>query len=146
MALFRNTSAVKTDKKDKEKKTMQVEEILTPAAQTIISSDKQAAAASAIKGEAGMSYRLLRAPLVSEKAAILASKNVYIFRVPVEAEKISIAKSVHDLYGVTVIAVKTARGEGKKIYRGRKVGRRNRWKKAFVTVKAGQKIDLYERV
>ena len=100
----------------------------------------------AAKGQAGNSYKLLLSPKVSERAAELASQNVYVFNVPVEAEKIAIAKSVEQLYGVKVEKVRTARGQGKPIYRGYKKGRRNQWKKAFVSVKKGQTIDLYEGV
>ncbi|MDF1496657.1 MAG: 50S ribosomal protein L23 [Patescibacteria group bacterium] len=100
----------------------------------------------AAKGQAGESYRVLLSPKVSEKAANLASTNVYVFNVPVTAEKIEIANAVQKLYGVKVVAVRTARGQGKPIYRGVKKGRRNQWKKAFVSVKKGQTIDLYEGV
>ncbi|MDD5437961.1 MAG: 50S ribosomal protein L23 [Patescibacteria group bacterium] len=93
-----------------------------------------------------MSYRVLHSPHVSEKAATLSSHNVYVLNVPVEANKLEIAKAVKDLFGVTVEGVRTARGIGKILKRGRTVGQRNRWKKAYVTIKQGQKIDLYEGV
>ena len=111
--------------------------------------DKKEETVSAVKskrGQAGESYRLLKSPLISEKAALLAAKNVYVFNVPVSAEKIAIAKAVKALYNVDVIKVRTARGIGKVVSRGRVQGRRNRWKKAFVTIKKDQKIDLYEGV
>ncbi len=138
-------------KPKKSAKTDDVEikdEIITPESQqkTTTKKDGKVLPTKAAKGQAGNSYRLLLSPKVSERAAELASKNVYVFNVPVTAEKIAIANSVEQLYGVKVEKVRTARGEGKPIYRGHKKGRRNQWKKAFVSVKKGQTIDLYEGV
>lgn len=92
-----------------------------------------------------LSARLLRTPHVSEKAARLADAGTYVFDVAMAAEKISIKKAVEALYGVHVTAVRTIRGKGKPVFRG-KGGVRNRWKKALVTVKKGERIDLYEGV
>jgi large subunit ribosomal protein L23 len=89
---------------------------------------------------------VLSSPRVSEKAAILASKGTYVFNVPVTAEKIEIRKAVEAMYNVHVERVNTVRGIGKVVRRGRTEGRRNNWKKALVTLKKGEKIDLYEGV
>lgn len=89
---------------------------------------------------------VLVAPRVSEKAATLAGSGTYVFNVPVDANKVEIRKAVELLYKVNVVGVRTVRGIGKVVRRGRAVGRRNRWKKALVTLKAGQKIELYEGV
>lgn len=150
MGIFKKEeSATKkpTDSKQKSVNATEAEEVLTPASQAKAPANVGKAKTQAVaKGQAGESYRILRAPQVSEKAAIAASQNVYVFQVPVTAEKISIAKAVKALYGVSVEKVRTARGIGKPIYRGARKGRRNRWKKAFVQVKKGQSIDLYEGV
>lgn len=147
MGIFqRNTSSAKQTDKKTAKPTAEIkDEILSPSSQQVAKENKQAASV-ATKGQAGMSYRLLHSPRVSEKAAILASRNIYVFNVPIEAEKIAIAKAVKDLYGVSVIAVRTLSGIGKRYTRGKVKGQRNNWKKAYVTVKSGQKIDLYEGV
>ncbi len=138
----------KTDKTEKKSiaktpKSKAADEVLTPESQS-----KKADVVTVLtaKGQAGMSYRILLSPRVSEKAAVSASKNVYVFNVPVSAEKIEIRKAVEALYGVKVDDVRTARGAGKRTTRGRMHGQRNNWKKAYVCVKAGQKIDLYEGV
>ena len=89
---------------------------------------------------------LLESPRVSEKAAILASKGVYVFNVPVKANKVEIRKAVEASYKVHVTDVRTSRGIGKVVRRGRTSGVRNRWKKAMVSVKAGEKIELYKGV
>lgn len=89
---------------------------------------------------------VLSSPRVSEKAAMLAAKGTYVFNVPVAAEKIEIRKAVEAMYKVHVERVNTVRGIGKVVRRGRTEGRRNNWKKALVTLKKGEKIDLYEGV
>jgi large subunit ribosomal protein L23 len=88
----------------------------------------------------------LISPRVSEKAAILAHKGIYVFNVPVSANKVEVKKAVEAFFKVNVTGVRTSRGEGKILRRGRKEGVRNRWKKAIVTLKHGQKIDLYDGV
>ena len=93
-----------------------------------------------------LSYRLLQSPRVSEKAARLAQVGTYVFNVPVDAEKVSIKKAVEGLYKVKVEAVRTIRGNGKPVNRGKYPGTRRRWKKALVTLVKGQTIDIYEGV
>ncbi|MCI0479759.1 50S ribosomal protein L23 [Candidatus Uhrbacteria bacterium] len=73
-------------------------------------------------------------------------KGTYVFDVPVDANKVEIRKAVEALYKVSVTSVRTIRGIGKILRRGRIGGRRAAWKKAVVTLKEGQTIDLYEGV
>lgn len=145
MGIFtKKTAGPPAPKKSAKAKTAApVDEVLTPESQTAV--QEKAVTAAPAKGQAGESYRILLAPRVSEKAAVSASRNVYVFEVPVKAEKIEIAKAVEKLFGVKVEAVNTARGIGK-VYSGRRKGSRSDWKKAYVRVKSGQKIDLYEGV
>ena len=89
---------------------------------------------------------LLVSPRVSEKAAMLASKGVYVFNVPVSANKVEVKKAVEAQYNVKVDSVNTVRGPGKIVRRGGTSGVRNMWKKALVTLMNGQKIDIYEGV
>jgi large subunit ribosomal protein L23 len=89
---------------------------------------------------------LLARPRVSEKAARLGALNTYVFEVPVEAEKIAIKRAVEATYGVKVAAVRTIRGLGKPVRRGRRPSARQDWKKALVTLVSGQKLDLYAGV
>lgn len=87
---------------------------------------------------------LFRHPRVTEKAARLAqTENVYTFDVAVHAEKIALKKAIEKLYHVRVVSIRTIRGEGKNVRRGRTEGTRNRWKKALVKVAPGQTIDIY---
>lgn len=100
--------------------------------------------------KAGTSARVvadvLRRPRVTEKAARLAERGTYVFDVPIAAEKRSIKRAVESLYQVKVDAVRTVRGTGKAVRRGRVQGRRSAWKKALVTLAPDQKIDLYAGV
>ena len=98
------------------------------------------------KAKAAKFAHLLVSPRISEKAAILASRGTYVFNVPTSANKIEVRKAVEALYDVKVTDVRTVRGPGKFVRRGRTSGQRPNWKKALVTLKAGQKIDLYEGV
>ncbi len=93
-----------------------------------------------------LSSTLLRMPHVSEKAARLADKGTYVFRVPMDAEKVSIRKAVEALYGVKVESVRTVSTLGKPTRRGAHPSKRSDLKKALVTLKKGQKLDLYEGV
>ena len=89
-------------------------------------------------------FSLLRKPHVSEKAAMLSQEeNVYVFQVAYDAEKIAIKKAIEQLYSVKVVAVRTIRMQGKTVQRGRRMGTRNRWKKALVKLAKGQTLDLY---
>lgn len=83
---------------------------------------------------------------MSEKAARLADKGVYVFDVAMDAEKVSIKKAVEALYKVHVAKVRIIRGQGKPVFRGKRPSRRADWKKALVEVKKGERIDLYEGV
>ncbi len=96
--------------------------------------------------KAGMYAHVLRKPHVSEKAAILAEGGVYVFDVPVSANKTEIGKAVEAIYGVHVVQVRTLRGIGKVVRRGKVRGQRNAWKKALVELKKGETIALVEGV
>jgi large subunit ribosomal protein L23 len=86
---------------------------------------------------------LLLAPHVSEKAARAGEKhNQYVFRVRRDATKPEIAKAVELMFSVEVEGVQVVNVGGKKKRFGAAFGRRSDWKKAYVSLKAGQTIDL----
>jgi large subunit ribosomal protein L23 len=89
---------------------------------------------------------ILKKPHVSEKAAYLADRGIYVFDVPLSANKLAIRKAVETQYKVNVVSVRTQRGIGKAVTRGRIRGRRSAWKKALVELKSGQKLSLTEGV
>ncbi|HEY7558149.1 MAG TPA: 50S ribosomal protein L23 [Candidatus Binatia bacterium] len=87
---------------------------------------------------------IIRAPLVSEKGTLLAeSANQVLFKVRPEANKIEVKKAVEALFKVKVVKVRMARYLGKIRRVGRNMGRRPEWKKAYVTLKEGDKIDFF---
>jgi large subunit ribosomal protein L23 len=85
------------------------------------------------------------APHVSEKATLLADKvNQHVFKVRVDADKSTIRKAVETLFGVKVAEVRVANVKGKTKRTGRFRGKRNDWKKAYVTLMPGHDIKLGE--
>ena len=88
------------------------------------------------------SFGILTALLRTEKGVRLAEDHKYLFAVQKDANKIQIKKAVEDAYKVKVTSVNTQIAHGKlKRVRVRQ-GRTPDWKKAVVTLKEGQKIDL----
>ena len=87
-------------------------------------------------------YQIIRSPVITEKATMLAEKSQTVFRVAMDATKPEIKTAVEALFGVTVLGVNTLVAKGKtKRFKGRP-GVRSDTKKAYVTLAAGQTIDL----
>jgi large subunit ribosomal protein L23 len=83
-------------------------------------------------------------PVISEKTTELMGINKYVFRVSMNANKLMVARAVKDLFGVQPekVNVMTVRGKDRRLrYR---TGKRSAWKKAIVTLKPGEKIELFE--
>lgn len=91
-------------------------------------------------------YKILIKPLITEKATTLVGQNKYAFRVAKNANKIEIKKAIKDLYGFDPIAVNIINERGDKISYGRISGKTSNWKKAIITLKSSDKIELYEGV
>ncbi|AFV12757.1 50S ribosomal protein L23 [Thermacetogenium phaeum DSM 12270] len=90
-------------------------------------------------------HDVLIRPLVTEKAVNLAQEqNKYTFYVDKRANKIEIKKAVEDLFKVKVLSVNTINVKGKKKRVGRYEGRTPERKKAIVTLRPGDKIDIFE--
>ena len=87
---------------------------------------------------------ILKAVMQTEKGAALQEKqNRYMVRVDRAANKAEIKKAVEEFFNVTVTGVNTQNYGGKtKMLRNRKTTRTPDWKRAIVTLKAGDKIDL----
>jgi large subunit ribosomal protein L23 len=87
---------------------------------------------------------IIQAPLISEKGTALAeSANQFLFKVRPDANKIEVKYAVETLFKVKVLDVRMARYLGKIRRVGRSMGRRSDWKKAYVTLKEGDKIDFF---
>jgi large subunit ribosomal protein L23 len=86
---------------------------------------------------------VLVGPHVSEKATILAEKNNQIcFKVRRDSSKKEIAQAVELMFEVKVDAVQVANVRGKNKRFGQTMGKRNDWKKAYVTLAEGHDIDF----
>lgn len=87
---------------------------------------------------------VIRRPLVTEKTTLLREDGrTVVFEVAREANKIDVKRAVEKLLGAKVDGVRTANTQGKLKRQGRFVGRRSDWKKAYVTLKAGQKLPEF---
>lgn len=86
---------------------------------------------------------IIKKPLVSEKTAALGKNyNKYVFLVGRQANSQEIKKEIENIYKVKVTAVNLINQKGKVKRLGRSLGRRPSFKKAIVTLKKGQTIDI----
>ncbi len=91
--------------------------------------------------------QLIRRPLITEKSTKLKdASNTICFEVDRAANKIEIRKAVEKLFGVKVTSVRVANRQGKWKRMGRFLGQRKNWKKAYVQLAEGQKIEFFEGV
>jgi large subunit ribosomal protein L23 len=95
-------------------------------------------------------WDILKSPVVTEKSVLLkeatseeGDSQVLTFRVDKKAAKDEIRSAVEEIFGVKVAKVRTVQYEGKMKKRGRHEGRRASWKKAYVTLKAGEPLVDY---
>lgn len=85
---------------------------------------------------------ILRAPVVSEKSNIEGEKNnCIVFKVLPDANKCEIKNAVEKIFDVKVASVRTLNVQGKKRRSAHGFGVRSDWKKAYVTLAAGENID-----
>ena len=86
-------------------------------------------------------------PVVTEKSTEQLDRNAaYTFVVNTHANKVEIAKAVETLFQVKVKDVRTMQYRGKERRVGRHVGRRAAWKKAVVSLREGDTIEIFEGV
>ncbi|MFN3951011.1 MAG: 50S ribosomal protein L23 [Thermaurantimonas sp.] len=94
---------------------------------------------------------ILVKPIITEKANSLSEKSgVYCFRVQTDANKVQIKKAVEEAYGVNVESVNTAIMPAKRVVKYTKAGmiegRKPKFKKAYVQVRSGEVINIYENI
>lgn len=88
-------------------------------------------------------FHVILAPHVSEKSSRLADKHRQIaLEVRPDASKPEIKRAVEKLFNVEVEAVTVTNVKGKTKQMGRRLGRRQDWKKAYVRLKPGHDIDF----
>ena len=88
---------------------------------------------------------LILAPIITEKGTFANEKaGQVLFRVREHASKDQIREAIEQLFKVTVVKVRTLNFLGKERRKGLKKGRQMNWKKAYVTLKEGEKIEFFE--
>ncbi len=83
-------------------------------------------------------------PILSEKSTDLGEQNKYVFRVSMQANKHLVSKAVQEIFNVTPDKVNVMRIRGKRKRVRYQYGITPAWKKAIVTLKEGDKIELFE--
>ncbi len=89
-----------------------------------------------------MNYDILLAPVITEKSQSLAADNVYVFKVLKSANKTQIKQVIEKKFGVKVASVNTLNVATKKRRVGKYSGRTNAYKKAYVKLMEGSKIEF----
>lgn len=95
--------------------------------------------------ETGVASLILESAHITEKAADLAGKNQYVFKVSSGSSKQEIKKAVEEVYRVNVLKVRPIRVKRKRRRLGKTFGWGKGYKKAIVTLKQGQKIEILPR-
>ncbi|MBI2940932.1 MAG: 50S ribosomal protein L23 [Chloroflexi bacterium] len=88
-------------------------------------------------------YEVLRRPIITEKNTALNGLNKYTFEIDRRANKPLIRQAVEQIFKVDVTSVNVVTVPGKMRRVGRSRGMTSPWRKAIVTVKAGQRIELF---
>jgi large subunit ribosomal protein L23 len=92
-------------------------------------------------------FRVIKAPVITEKGTLVSERgNQVVFKVDPRANKVEIRRAVETMFKVKVQEVRTINLLGKKRRVGRSIGKRPDWKKAYVTLAEGQRIDFFEAV
>jgi len=90
-------------------------------------------------------FSVILSPIITEKGTIVSEvANQVVFRVQPHATKGAIREAVESLFKVSVLKVRTSNLMGKTRRVGRSAGKRSDWKKAYVTLKAGDRIEFFE--
>ena len=141
----KKTKEAKETKKATVKKEASKKEVKAESMQELYAAKEGASKKVATSKFVG-AHRVLIRPLITEKAANLGTLNKYAFVVSDKANKIEVSKAVAAVYGVKPINVNIVCVKGKVVTRGRLKGRRSDLKKAIVTLKKGETIQIYEGV
>jgi large subunit ribosomal protein L23 len=89
-------------------------------------------------------YQIIRKPIITEKGlGVKETQATLVFHVAPEATKTEVKEAVQQIFKVKVDTVRTANFPGKERRRGKFAGYRPDWKKAYVRLKAGEKMPEY---
>ncbi len=89
-------------------------------------------------------YDVIKRPIITEKSAALTEKSIYTFEVLIDANKVEIKKAVEEIFNVKVKHVRTVSVHRKAKRMQRYEGFKSAYKKAIVTLEAGQTIAAFE--
>ncbi|TSC91591.1 MAG: large subunit ribosomal protein L23 [Parcubacteria group bacterium Licking1014_17] len=130
----------KDDKKKKpEHRSNAAEKTVQPAADE---NKKEETKVLLPEGGNAESFNVIMRPLITEKASLLSETGKYVFVVSDKAGKHAIRRSVESLYKVKVEKVNVIRIPSKTRRVGRQTGVKSGYKKAVVTLKKGERIDI----
>ncbi len=92
-------------------------------------------------------YQTIQRPIITEKSMRQTAQNKYTFEVNKKATKKQIKRAVQKTFGVDVLNVQTINVKGKAVRRGprRVLKKKSDWKKAIVTLKEGDKVEVFEQ-
>ena len=88
-------------------------------------------------------YDVLRRPIITEKSTLLSERGKYVFEVAGSSSKAQIKEAVKLAFNVQVKQVNVMNVQGKVKRFGRKPTQQRSWKKAIVTLKSGDKIEIF---
>lgn len=104
--------------------------------------EKPAVVKEAKKGTAKVDSMVIRNPRITEKAANVSDQNVYTFDVYPGANKIEVVKAIKAIYGFTPVRVNVLAIPTKRVFRQTANGVKRGGRKAYVTLKKGDKIEF----
>ncbi len=89
-------------------------------------------------------YQVLLRPMVTEKSTMLQEQDKYVFQVAVKANKVMVKEAVQKAYNVKVASVNILMTHGKRKRYGPRLVKQPDTKKAIVTLKPGERIQIFE--
>lgn len=149
MGIFDRIFKKKEEKKPKEKKPAVVESEEKKKLARKKKSEKpkkEISKRKVIKKEKNIAHRVLIEPFVTEKSTSLGQFNKYVFKINQKFGKRQIKEAIQDYYGVCVTGVSIVKIHPKKRIHGRTVGYKKGYKKAIITLAAGDTIGINENI
>lgn len=124
----------------KKKNANEPTEIISPTVQ--VAEKKSVVAEKPIGSHSAKNYHVVLGPIITEKVSLINPFDKYIFRVNARSNKIEIKEAIKELYNVEIKKVAVINVPAKERRLGRQIGTKPGYKKAIVTLKEGNKIDI----
>lgn len=130
------------DKKELDKKEEKKPIVKSSA---VVEADKKSSSPAVVTQEgAGLAYKFIVKPWITEKTQELMTTDKYVFRLRAKTTKREAKVAIEKLYNVKVIGVNIVNIPSKKRRFGRYAGMKSAVRKAIVTLKKGDKIEIFE--